>query len=162
MVSHLNWEVVTESIKFNSKDHRNTLVMTVINMWSLIMWRVSFCVCSLSGCLITEEGCASLVSALNSNPSHLRELDLSCVCVCVCIQQARRQDFNSGWANVILDGPLITEVNTNSNRAENYSCPTWLSMYCSAWKHTPLMLRHQQLRRALTAQCAAALSPVKS
>ncbi|XP_075310458.1 NLR family CARD domain-containing protein 3-like [Odontesthes bonariensis] len=32
---------------------------------------------SLSGCLITEEGCASLVSALTSNPSHLRELDLS-------------------------------------------------------------------------------------
>ncbi|XP_055767649.1 NACHT, LRR and PYD domains-containing protein 3-like [Salvelinus fontinalis] len=31
----------------------------------------------LSGCLVTEEGCASLVSALMSNPSHLRELDLS-------------------------------------------------------------------------------------
>ncbi|XP_030014905.1 NLR family CARD domain-containing protein 3-like [Sphaeramia orbicularis] len=31
----------------------------------------------LSGCLITEEGCSSLVSALKSNPSHLRQLDLS-------------------------------------------------------------------------------------
>ncbi|XP_045547899.1 NLR family CARD domain-containing protein 3 isoform X2 [Salmo salar] len=31
----------------------------------------------LSGCLVTEEGCASLASALKSNPSHLRELDLS-------------------------------------------------------------------------------------
>ncbi|XP_061602688.1 NACHT, LRR and PYD domains-containing protein 4-like [Cololabis saira] len=31
----------------------------------------------LSGCLISEEGGASLVSALTSNPSHLRELDLS-------------------------------------------------------------------------------------
>uniref|UniRef100_A0A3P8QDT1 NACHT domain-containing protein n=1 Tax=Astatotilapia calliptera TaxID=8154 RepID=A0A3P8QDT1_ASTCA len=31
---------------------------------------------SLSGCLITEEGCTSLASALSSNPSHLRELDL--------------------------------------------------------------------------------------
>uniref|UniRef100_A0A3Q3XDY1 NACHT domain-containing protein n=1 Tax=Mola mola TaxID=94237 RepID=A0A3Q3XDY1_MOLML len=31
----------------------------------------------LSGCLITEEGCTSLASALTSNPSHLRELDLS-------------------------------------------------------------------------------------
>nr|XP_040034390.1 protein NLRC3-like [Gasterosteus aculeatus aculeatus] len=31
----------------------------------------------LSGCMITEEGCASLASALSSNPSHLRELDLS-------------------------------------------------------------------------------------
>ncbi|XP_029617748.1 tripartite motif-containing protein 16-like [Salmo trutta] len=32
---------------------------------------------SLSRCQVTEEGCASLVSALRSNPSHLRELDLS-------------------------------------------------------------------------------------
>ncbi|KAG7486705.1 NLRC3-like [Solea senegalensis] len=32
---------------------------------------------SLSGCLVSEEGCSSLTSALNSNPSHLRELDLS-------------------------------------------------------------------------------------
>uniref|UniRef100_A0A6Q2YTX8 SPRY-associated domain-containing protein n=1 Tax=Esox lucius TaxID=8010 RepID=A0A6Q2YTX8_ESOLU len=31
----------------------------------------------LSGCLVTKEGCASLVSALKSNPSHLKELDLS-------------------------------------------------------------------------------------
>uniref|UniRef100_A0A3B4XII5 NACHT domain-containing protein n=1 Tax=Seriola lalandi dorsalis TaxID=1841481 RepID=A0A3B4XII5_SERLL len=31
----------------------------------------------LSGCQITEEGCSSLASALTSNPSHLRELDLS-------------------------------------------------------------------------------------
>ncbi|XP_056441454.1 NLR family CARD domain-containing protein 3-like [Gadus chalcogrammus] len=32
---------------------------------------------SLSGCLVTQEGCAYLASALSSNPSHLRELDLS-------------------------------------------------------------------------------------
>ncbi|XP_067238903.1 NACHT, LRR and PYD domains-containing protein 12-like [Chanodichthys erythropterus] len=31
----------------------------------------------LSQCLVTEEGCAALASALSSNPSHLRELDLS-------------------------------------------------------------------------------------
>ncbi|XP_067084502.1 NACHT, LRR and PYD domains-containing protein 12-like isoform X1 [Osmerus mordax] len=31
----------------------------------------------LSGSLVTEEGCASLASALRSNPFHLRELDLS-------------------------------------------------------------------------------------
>ncbi|XP_038583521.1 NACHT, LRR and PYD domains-containing protein 3-like [Micropterus salmoides] len=31
----------------------------------------------LSGCQVTEEGCAALASALKSNPSHLRELDLS-------------------------------------------------------------------------------------
>ncbi|XP_038838509.1 protein NLRC3-like [Salvelinus namaycush] len=31
----------------------------------------------LSGCLVTEEGCAALSSALRSNPSLLKELDLS-------------------------------------------------------------------------------------
>uniref|UniRef100_A0A9J8BPT6 NACHT, LRR and PYD domains-containing protein 12-like n=1 Tax=Cyprinus carpio carpio TaxID=630221 RepID=A0A9J8BPT6_CYPCA len=31
----------------------------------------------LSGCIVTEEGCGYLSSALSSNPSHLRELDLS-------------------------------------------------------------------------------------
>ncbi|XP_056106705.1 NACHT, LRR and PYD domains-containing protein 12-like isoform X3 [Rhinichthys klamathensis goyatoka] len=30
----------------------------------------------LSGCMVTEEGCAALASALSSSPSHLRELDL--------------------------------------------------------------------------------------
>ncbi|XP_049324106.1 NLR family CARD domain-containing protein 3-like [Astyanax mexicanus] len=31
----------------------------------------------LSGCMITEKGCSSLASALSSNPSHLKELDLT-------------------------------------------------------------------------------------
>ncbi|XP_016366178.1 ribonuclease inhibitor-like [Sinocyclocheilus rhinocerous] len=31
----------------------------------------------LSYCSIGEEGCAALISALRSNPSHLTELDLS-------------------------------------------------------------------------------------
>ncbi|XDV14056.1 hypothetical protein PO909_002277 [Leuciscus waleckii] len=35
------------------------------------------CCYRLSGCMVTEEGCAALASALSSNPSHLRELDLS-------------------------------------------------------------------------------------
>src|SRR4029434_7139931 len=32
---------------------------------------------SLSDCLISEKGCICLASALSSNPSHLKELDLS-------------------------------------------------------------------------------------
>ncbi|KAL6471930.1 hypothetical protein MHYP_G00205800 [Metynnis hypsauchen] len=32
---------------------------------------------SLSGCMVTDEGCSSLALALKSNPSHLRELDLT-------------------------------------------------------------------------------------
>lgn len=31
----------------------------------------------LSGCVVTEEGCSFLASALRFNPSHLKELDLS-------------------------------------------------------------------------------------
>ncbi|KAI4901404.1 hypothetical protein NFI96_024299 [Prochilodus magdalenae] len=31
----------------------------------------------LSGCMVTHEGCSYLASALNSNPSHLKELDLT-------------------------------------------------------------------------------------
>uniref|UniRef100_A0A3P9NCH9 SPRY-associated domain-containing protein n=1 Tax=Poecilia reticulata TaxID=8081 RepID=A0A3P9NCH9_POERE len=34
-------------------------------------------VCRLSGCMISEDGCAFLESVLRSNPSGLRELDLS-------------------------------------------------------------------------------------
>ncbi len=33
--------------------------------------------CRLSGCGVTDEGCAALSSALRSNSSHLRELDLN-------------------------------------------------------------------------------------
>ncbi|KAI2644208.1 Stonustoxin subunit alpha [Labeo rohita] len=35
------------------------------------------CVFRLSGCMVTEKGCRYVFSALSSNPSHLRKLDLS-------------------------------------------------------------------------------------
>ncbi|KAI4897001.1 hypothetical protein NFI96_008862 [Prochilodus magdalenae] len=38
---------------------------------------VSNALCLLSGCMVTEEGCSYLASALSVNPSHLKELDLS-------------------------------------------------------------------------------------
>jgi len=43
--------------------------------WDLIC--LSLSVFSLFNCSITEEQCLILTSALKSNPSHLRELDLS-------------------------------------------------------------------------------------
>ncbi|KTF89297.1 hypothetical protein cypCar_00046033 [Cyprinus carpio] len=36
-----------------------------------------FTLCRLVNCSIGEEGCAALISALRSNPSHLTELNLS-------------------------------------------------------------------------------------
>ncbi|CAK6978579.1 uncharacterized protein LOC119902295 [Scomber scombrus] len=48
-----------------------------VNVLPKMLQHKLFCISSLSACLITEEGCASLASALRSNPSHLRELDLS-------------------------------------------------------------------------------------
>uniref|UniRef100_A0A8D3E964 Uncharacterized protein n=1 Tax=Scophthalmus maximus TaxID=52904 RepID=A0A8D3E964_SCOMX len=41
----------------------------------IIKWLV--CVFSLSGCLITDESCTSLASALSANNFHMRELDLT-------------------------------------------------------------------------------------
>ncbi len=37
----------------------------------------SFCQCRLGWCYMTDEGCSAVTSALKSNPSHLRELNLS-------------------------------------------------------------------------------------
>uniref|UniRef100_A0A8C9Z2N4 NACHT domain-containing protein n=1 Tax=Sander lucioperca TaxID=283035 RepID=A0A8C9Z2N4_SANLU len=61
----------------NLKDSGGKLISVGLKKRSCVCMCVVLCVCSLSGCLISEEGCSSLVSALNSNPSHLRELDLS-------------------------------------------------------------------------------------
>ncbi|XP_050957359.1 protein NLRC3 isoform X3 [Labeo rohita] len=54
--------------KYNTSDEgRRRLIPAVINCRKAL----------LSGCMVTEEGCGYLSSALSSNPSHLRELDLS-------------------------------------------------------------------------------------
>uniref|UniRef100_A0A8C1WYQ0 Uncharacterized protein n=1 Tax=Cyprinus carpio TaxID=7962 RepID=A0A8C1WYQ0_CYPCA len=55
-------------MKYNTSDEgRRRLIPAVINCRKAM----------LSGCMVTEEGCGYLSSALCSNPSHLRELDLS-------------------------------------------------------------------------------------
>ena len=56
--------------KIKTKINSNHLLILILFDFKLINFR-------LSGCLITEQGCAALASALSSNPSHLRELDLS-------------------------------------------------------------------------------------
>ncbi|CAM4695421.1 unnamed protein product [Leuciscus chuanchicus] len=54
--------------KYNtSEEGRRRLIPAVINCRKAL----------LSGCMVTEEGCGYVSSALSSNPSHLRELDLS-------------------------------------------------------------------------------------
>uniref|UniRef100_A0A8C1X1Q8 Uncharacterized protein n=1 Tax=Cyprinus carpio TaxID=7962 RepID=A0A8C1X1Q8_CYPCA len=55
-------------MKYNTSDEgRRRLIPAVINCRKAM----------LSGCMVTEEGCGYLSSALSSNPSHLTELDLS-------------------------------------------------------------------------------------
>ena len=49
-------------------------------MYSLTMLTIIVKIIScfrLSHCLITQKGCSSLASALKSNPSYLKQLDLS-------------------------------------------------------------------------------------
>uniref|UniRef100_A0A7N6B930 NACHT domain-containing protein n=1 Tax=Anabas testudineus TaxID=64144 RepID=A0A7N6B930_ANATE len=53
------------------------LIVNILSFLSVSVFYSLMPKLQLSGCLITEEGCASLASALSSNPSHLRELDLS-------------------------------------------------------------------------------------
>lgn len=53
-------------------DHSTSAFCCFSSLSSLIL-----CASRLSGCLITKDGCASLASALNSNTSHLKVLDLS-------------------------------------------------------------------------------------
>uniref|UniRef100_A0A3Q2DQ72 Protein NLRC3-like n=1 Tax=Cyprinodon variegatus TaxID=28743 RepID=A0A3Q2DQ72_CYPVA len=64
--------------------------------------------CSLSGCLITEEGCAFLASALSSNPSHLRDLDLS--------YNHPGEDGEKLMTARLEDGPQLLLLSSDSRR----------------------------------------------
>uniref|UniRef100_A0A4W6FTQ0 NACHT LRR and PYD domain-containing protein n=1 Tax=Lates calcarifer TaxID=8187 RepID=A0A4W6FTQ0_LATCA len=57
--------------------------LSEISCSSLVSWFQELCLLNFSSlfrlknCRLSEISCSSLVSALKSNPSHLRELDLS-------------------------------------------------------------------------------------
>ncbi|KAI2646866.1 Transposon Ty3-G Gag-Pol polyprotein [Labeo rohita] len=62
----------------------------------------------LSGCMVTEKGCHYVSSALSSNPSHLRELDLS---------------YNHpGYSGVKLLSKKHKDPNCKLNKLRNSSC----------------------------------------
>uniref|UniRef100_A0A3B3RCV0 B30.2/SPRY domain-containing protein n=1 Tax=Paramormyrops kingsleyae TaxID=1676925 RepID=A0A3B3RCV0_9TELE len=78
-------EVLTSALRSNSSPLRkfdlsdNDLQDSGVKLLSAALGD-SHCklgILTLSGCRVTEEGCSSLASALRSNPSHMRELDLS-------------------------------------------------------------------------------------
>uniref|UniRef100_A0A8C1X5K6 Uncharacterized protein n=1 Tax=Cyprinus carpio TaxID=7962 RepID=A0A8C1X5K6_CYPCA len=53
------------------------IIFSLIQMMTMY-FLMSLLLVNLSECSITEKQCLILTSALKSNPSHLRELDLSC------------------------------------------------------------------------------------
>ncbi|KAL1276701.1 hypothetical protein QQF64_036324, partial [Cirrhinus molitorella] len=55
----------------------NDLKDSGVKLLSDGLWSCKLEILRLSGCMVTEEGCGYVSSALHSNPSHLRELDLS-------------------------------------------------------------------------------------
>uniref|UniRef100_A0A3Q0S935 NACHT LRR and PYD domain-containing protein n=1 Tax=Amphilophus citrinellus TaxID=61819 RepID=A0A3Q0S935_AMPCI len=58
--------------------HCRLEILRSVKSFDLILDHLNFSLyLLLSGCMIREEGCASLTTALRSNPTHLRELDLS-------------------------------------------------------------------------------------
>uniref|UniRef100_A0A673M8X8 Ribonuclease inhibitor-like n=1 Tax=Sinocyclocheilus rhinocerous TaxID=307959 RepID=A0A673M8X8_9TELE len=62
----------------------------------------------LSNCHITQEGCAALISALRSNPSHLTELNLS--------------DNNPGDSGVKLLSALLEDPHCKLQKLQLWSC----------------------------------------
>ncbi len=68
---------------FCDLDNNLVLCLFVCLLWrcyNFTEWRVclsNFFQCRLRYCYMTDEGCSAVTSALKSNPSHLRELNLS-------------------------------------------------------------------------------------
>lgn len=56
--------------------HYKHCTLVLIPFKLSVFYPVPLCLCRLTFCKIGKEGCVALVSALRSNPSHIRELDL--------------------------------------------------------------------------------------
>lgn len=82
VASHNIWELVKIALT-NQIFYLNVIECLLFQTRSMCQVRNSTCwvsslfLCRLSCCGITEAGCTFLASALRTNPSHLRELDLS-------------------------------------------------------------------------------------
>lgn len=81
VLSTLYHRITVSTIRSTGIDLMVNCAVVVQTMKAMLIIRNYFCICgcfcSLSGCRITEKGCISLASTLKSNPSHLRDLDLS-------------------------------------------------------------------------------------
>ncbi|KAI4898312.1 hypothetical protein NFI96_008490 [Prochilodus magdalenae] len=89
---------------------------------------------SLFNCRITEEGCAALVSALKSNPSHLREMNLG--------------RNNPGESGVKLLSGLLEDPHCKLEKLNLYSCritEEGCAALVSALKSNPSHLRELDL-----------------
>uniref|UniRef100_A0A8C1SSM0 Uncharacterized protein n=1 Tax=Cyprinus carpio TaxID=7962 RepID=A0A8C1SSM0_CYPCA len=60
----------TQTQHSQNREMKNMLDLFLIQKCVIVLYRLSYCG-------VTDEGCAALASALRSNPSHLRLLDLS-------------------------------------------------------------------------------------
>ncbi|TWW59971.1 Neoverrucotoxin subunit alpha [Takifugu flavidus] len=75
----------------------------------------------LSGCLITAEGCSSLASALRSNPTHLKELDLSF---------NHPGDDGTKQLSAVLEDPELSLEFTPKNKRGDGKAPQWSPESC--------------------------------
>ena len=89
----------------------------------LIFSPLPLSVCRLNKSSITEEGCAALTSALSSNPSHLKELDLSenilgnsgvkKICFLLNNQCCKLQKLGSVLVKALFELNMQTHLNVN-------------------------------------------------
>uniref|UniRef100_A0AAZ1WVH6 B30.2/SPRY domain-containing protein n=3 Tax=Oreochromis aureus TaxID=47969 RepID=A0AAZ1WVH6_OREAU len=125
---------------------------------------------SLSGCLITNEGCASLASSLISNPAHLKELDLSYNNIGDSVEKLRdllkletlrvepagvrwlRPGLRKYSCQLTID---TNTVHTNLKLSENYRKVTRVKEVQSYPDHPDRFDYHPQLlcRNGLTGRC---------